>query len=154
MYLLKMAEHLNKFMEALGIKKANNLKETKKEKPFLIVLLIIFSIGIIGILAYACYMLALDEHKKEKHEKTYKAGVPALWVYIFLGLIFIGLQIYILVAVIECDEKFMHCFPLYYILAFLGVIFVAWFLFSKKITWNHIVGMGLIIFGVIVYIIK
>jgi drug/metabolite transporter (DMT)-like permease len=136
-------------MEILGLKKANE----KKEKSFLIVLLIIFSIGVIGILAYACYMLALDEYKKENHVRSYKAGMPALWVYIFLTFLFIALQIYILVAIVECNEKFIHCFPLYYVLAFIGVIFISWLLFSKKLTWNHIVGIIFIIVGVIIYLI-
>ena len=146
-----MNDFLNKYMEALRLKKVNDITE-KKEQSFLIILLIIFSIGIIAVIAYAFYMLALDEYKKEKHERTYQAGFPALWVYMFLALLFIAIQVYILVALVECDEKFMHCFPLYYILSFLGVIFVSWLLFSKKLTWNHIIGIILIIVGVIVYL--
>lgn len=143
---------MNYYLERLGLRK-NYLEKEKKEQALWVVLLTIFSVGIVAVIAYACYMLALDEYRKDKNDRTYKAGLPALWVYMFLGLVFISLQIYILVGVVECDEKFISCFPLYYILAFLGAIFVAWLLFSKELKWNHIVGIIFVIVGIIIYLV-
>lgn len=131
---------------------APKIKE-KSVKSLWVVFFIVFCISVLSIIAYAFYMLALDEYNKDEALRTQKAGFPSLWVYSFMALIFIALQVYILVAVVECDEQFMNCLPAYYVLAFLGAILVAWLLFSKKLTVGHMIGIAFVILGIIIYLI-